>query len=184
MFTLGSNSVKSPGRLLVGTHFQGWLVSTLALFDLSTIHLAHYSSSPKTGRQSIKLARRSWEGRLAIGAMSGSKRKERETDVAKRNAPASTVPDPLAINFDDDVAPQAPKWGSDPDALKGPSSKWKVNLVNTTNPTTMEQSNNVCVLHCLPCALKAKQDELTAAINKVAFGGSCTQVSASLACLP
>eukprot|EP00966_Prymnesium_polylepis_P131751 3046916-Prymnesium_polylepis.1 len=72
--------------------------------------------------------------------MSGSKRKERETNVAKRNAPVSTVPDPLAINFDDDVAPQAPKWGSDPDALKGPSSKWKVNLVNPFTPLRTKRS--------------------------------------------
>ena len=28
----------------------------------------------------------------------------------------------VAINFDADAPPEAPKWGSDPDALKGKSS--------------------------------------------------------------
>ena len=121
-----------------------------------------------------------------------SKRKEPEPETPgtakkKRSGSASQVPDPLdplAISFDDDEAPPAPKWGSDPDALKGPSSQWKIKLINTKNPSNDKLSYNVCVLHCLPFAMNNKQDEITAAANKVAFGGSCSAIAAAVSFRP
>ena len=110
--------------------------------------------------------------------MGPPKRKQPEpnTATASRTEAAPSAPDPLAIYFDADAPPEAPKWGSDPDALKGKSSEFLVSLINTKNPTTGQTSSNCQVLYCLPFAMNAKQDEITAAVNKVAFGGSCSAV--------
>ena len=110
--------------------------------------------------------------------MGPPKRKQPEpnTATASRTEAAPSAPDPLAINFDADAPPEAPKWGSDPDALKGKSSEFMVSLINTKNPATGQTSSNCQVLYCLPFAMNAKQDEITAAVTKVAFGGSCSAV--------
>ena len=108
----------------------------------------------------------------------GGKRKapEPDTGTANRTGASSSAPDPREINFDDDAPPEAPKWGSDPDALKGPSSQWKLGMINTTNPATGAKTKSCSILHCLPYSMNHKQAEITAAINKVAFGGSCSAV--------
>ena len=64
------------------------------------------------------------------------------------------------------------KWGSDPDALNGKSSDWEVKLVNTTNPATMEKTENVCVLYRVLYNLQWKKPQIQQDVQKIAFGGT------------
>ena len=102
-----------------------------------------------------------------------------DTELAKKTASSPTAEDkaPKTLNFDDDQPPAHLKWGSDPDALNGKSSDWEVKLVNTTNPATMEKTENVCVLYRVPYNLQWKKPQIQQDVQKIAFGGTVSQVS-------
>ena len=113
----------------------------------------------------------------------GSKRKEPEakapgTDESQRRVPQDQSGTPAALFFEDDKPPDAPKWGSDPDALNDrPWNAWQLKLLNTFNPSTEQKSTNCRLLYRVPRNMSLGEKEiLRKELCKAAFGGKVTQV--------
>ena len=106
------------------------------------------------------------------------------TQARTHPVPASNFPSlgPTLLNFDDDTATVAPKFGSDPEALNGDKNELEVKLTNTKNPQTGELSKNVCVLYRVPWRLKSKKDEIQDSLQRLAFGGTVSKVSSVPQC--
>lgn len=113
-----------------------------------------------------------------------SKRKEPPaTEEANRTSATSGSAGKAraTLSFDDDEAPERPKWGSDPDAIvrtKADGNNLAAKLATTTNPNTHQKTDNATIIWNAPFGYpQPKIDAVVQDLKKKAFGGNVTGVS-------